>query len=312
MGRHYRRSIPSNMLLSILLLFVLTAALIFVLNRLYPGHLLPPADRTDDIASVQKKPDAHTQVLSSDMTAETVKPAQQNEDDKRPVMALVVDDAGEQMKLTKRVADLSLPLTWAIMPYTKYARKTADLAAEKGVPYLLHLPMQAEVDKKGGPYLVGLDMSAKRIRGITASALDTLPDPIGISNHRGSLATSDKNTVEPVVLELKARQLMFLDSSTSVKSVAYDVAKAAGITALKNNGFIDGTPDENKIEAKFKEAVNDAVIRGSVIVICHFRPATVNFLEKLDAKYEKLPVRMVTIPEMAGILAMRGGKTDPK
>jgi len=312
MGRHYRRSIPSNMLLRILLLFVLTAALIFVLDRLYPGHLLPPADRSNNIASVQKKPDTHAQILSSsDMTAETAAPAQ-NENDKRPVMALVVDDAGEQMRLTRRVADLSLPLTWAIMPYTKYARKTADLAAEKGVPYLLHLPMQAEVDKKGGPYLIGLDMSAKRIRGITASALDTLPDPIGISNHRGSLATSDKNTVEPVVMELKARQLMFLDSSTSVKSVAYDVAKAAGITALKNNGFIDGTSDESKIEANFEEAVNDAVTRGSLIVICHFRPATVNFLEKLDEKYEKLPVRMVTIPEMAGILAMRGGKTNPK
>jgi hypothetical protein len=39
-----------------------------------------------------------------------------------------------------------------------------------------------------------------------------------------------------------------------------------------------------------------------MIVICHFRPATLLFLEKLNKEYTKLPVRLVTLPEMAEML----------
>ena len=58
--------------------------------------------------------------------------------DGTPLLAIVIDDGGSQMKLTRRVAALDIPTTWAIMPYRQYSKETAQLAASKSVP--LHPP----------------------------------------------------------------------------------------------------------------------------------------------------------------------------
>ena len=83
-------------------------------------------------------------------------------------------------------------------------------------------------------------------------------------------------------------------------------AKAAGIRVFKNGGFLDGTPDEASIRARFAQFVKTTQKKKYMIVICHFRPSTVLFLEKLNKEYAELPVRLVTLPEMAELLA------DPK
>lgn len=218
----------------------------------------------------------------------------------KPLMAIIVDDAGYQIELAKRVESLGLPLTWAILPYTKYAAETAALADIKAVPYLLHLPMQAQADADGnGEYIIGRGMTTEQIRGATAKALNSLPGAIGLNNHRGSLATSSGEIMKPVIAVLKERGLMFVDSRTAKQSVAYDAAVRSGVRALRNRGFLDGSAEKSDIESRFDEAVKIASKRGSVIVICHFRPATVSFLETIARRKGSLPVRLVTIPEFA-------------
>ncbi|MDO4560500.1 MAG: divergent polysaccharide deacetylase family protein [bacterium] len=219
-----------------------------------------------------------------------------------PLLALIVDDGGGQMEYTKRVAALDMPLTWAIIPYQRYSKETAALAASRGVPYLLHLPMQAEVDKDGAQYIIGKGMSADSVRQKTAAALDSLPGAIGLNNHRGSLATADAVLMEPVMAELKRRGLIFVDSRTSGKSVAYATALSAGVEALQNRGFLDNTADKNAIAARFREIVKNAQKRGALVVICHFRPSTVMFLEELAKNYKNLPVKLVTAPEMLELI----------
>ena len=214
-------------------------------------------------------------------------------------IAIIVDDGGNSIHLAQRVAKLNIPLTWAIIPYTPHSKETAALAASNDIPVLLHLPMQAITDKAGnGEYLVGKGMSSNDIRSVTAKALDSMPSVIGLNNHRGSLTTSDRMTIEPVLEELKARGLMFVDSRTIGKSIAYSEAKKKGIKTLKNYGFLDHVADVDSIESRFNEFILAA--KGKkIVLICHFRPNTVVFLEKLS-KGEP-PARFITVPEMAAI-----------
>ncbi len=323
MGCHYRN--PNGFLsiaLKIIVLSVLAAALLFVLCRLYPEYFssetvaLKVRGFTAGVVTMINSGDGIQKSVSITQPVETSGDADIKSGDAikrnlhmqvpvsyRPRLALVVDDGGNAMDLAKRVTALNFPMTWAILPYSNFSKTTAELADSKGIPYLLHLPMQAEIDKDGGPYLIGRDMSRDKIRKITSDALKTMPNAIGISNHRGSLATADKDIIVPVIDELKSRGLIFLDSRTSSESVAYDVARASGITAFRNRGFLDGTPNKDAIEAKFNEAVKQAVKRKDMILICHFRPSTVLFLEKLNMKYMDLPVRLVTLSEMADLLS---------
>ncbi|MDO5563291.1 MAG: divergent polysaccharide deacetylase family protein [Synergistaceae bacterium] len=214
-------------------------------------------------------------------------------------VAIIVDDGGSSIQLAQEVAELKIPTTWAVIPYMSHSKETAELASQHGIPLLLHLPMQAITDKDGnGQYLVGRGMSAEEIRRVTVKALDTIPSAIGLNNHRGSLSTADSKIIKPVLEELKSRDLMFVDSRTIGKSIAYRDAKKAKIKALKNNGFLDNIAEVWAIEAQFKTFVRSAAKNRSMILICHFRPDTVKFLKKLSNEMNGIPARFVTIPEM--------------
>ena len=223
--------------------------------------------------------------------------------DGTPLLAIVIDDGGSQMKLTRRVAALDIPTTWAIMPYRQYSKETAQLAASKSVPYILHLPMQAQVDKDSetGKFIIGRGMTADEVRAKTEKALDSLPGVAGVNNHRGSRATESRELMAPFMQVLKSRGLVFVDSRTTGKSVAYDEARRAGVPALQNRGFLDNSTDKAEIAKRFDELVRNAQKRGALLIICHFRPATVAFLEELNARYKNLPVRFVTVPEMLAL-----------
>lgn len=323
MARHFRKNGKLDGILKLLLLLLLTASVIllagsFIFRDRDQGQ--PPAVSEKDLnQEEQPKPDASQPDVSAEPGEET-EPEREPEagskpvpdlgvtlaDGEKPLLAIIVDDGGNQMELTKRIAATNLPLTWAIIPYTRHASETAELAESKGIPYLVHLPMQALSDKDGnGEYVVGRGLTAGQIREITGKALDSLPGAIGLNNHRGSLATSSVEIMEPVIYELKERGRIFVDSRTSEKSVAYNVAIINGVPALRNRGFLDGSPAKSEIEKRFNEIVKLAAKRGDAIVICHFRPTTVTFLESLAGKKDALPVRLVTIPEMQERLKKR-------
>ncbi|MDL2298407.1 divergent polysaccharide deacetylase family protein [Synergistaceae bacterium OttesenSCG-928-D05] len=331
MGRHYKNKGRFDSIFKLLALLFIAGITLFVFCWSKPGYFSPEVakvveqikSKTDetlgDVVTITSPADSRDmtvdepdepQNLSVDAGTPERKPFTVIPDKpyapgpgEKPLLALLVDDGGHQMDLTKRVASLDLPLTWAILPYTRYATETADLADSKNIPYLLHLPMQAEIDKDGSKeYIVGRGMTDDQIRRVTQDALAKLPNPIGVNNHRGSLATADKEIIAPVIDVIKSQNLMFIDSRTSGKSVAYKTAYAAGVPTMQNRGFLDGTPDKNAIETHFNEIVKQAVRRGDLIAICHFRPATVLFLEELNEKQDSLPVRLVTIPEMAALL----------
>ena len=332
MARHFKsKESLIHGLLKLVLLAAVSTALLFVVCRLYPDKI--PAGVLSRVESITIRTDQFrskaADLFSKDKDASKVisvtKPKSEDKDGppvisknstggktatvrhvgKRPLLAIVVDDGGNSLEMAKRVGSLALPLTWAILPYTRYANETAVIADNAGIPYLLHLPMQAEIDKDSKEYLVGEGMDRRKIEDVTAKALDSLPSPIGINNHRGSLATSKRDIMFPIIDILKERDLVFLDSRTSGKSVAYQAAEAAGIRAFKNGGFLDGTPDKDSIRARFKQVIKTTQKKKHMIVICHFRPDTILFLEKLNEEYTELPVRLVTLPEMAELLAGR-------
>ena len=217
----------------------------------------------------------------------------------RPMVAIIIDDGGNRMDYAKRAAALSVPLTWAIIPYLQFSKNMLELAQKNDIPCILHLPMQAITDKHAYQYVIGEGMSEEEVRKKTAAALKSLDGVVGVNNHRGSLSTADRSLMDPLMDELKERSLIFVDSRTIINSCAYAVAREKGVTALRNRGFLDNVSDKKAIRAAFDQILPTARKRGHLVMICHFRPATLLFLEELDKIYKKLPYEFVTLPEMA-------------
>ncbi|MGI6774460.1 divergent polysaccharide deacetylase family protein [Acetomicrobium sp.] len=223
--------------------------------------------------------------------------------EKGPYVAIVVDDLGFSYARAKELSRIDLPLTWAIIPFQSASRQTADLAKEKGIPFLVHIPMQAFGDKDGGAYLVGLSMGDEEIKRNVKRAIESLPGAIGANNHRGSAATSDMRVMRAAMEGLKETGLsIFLDSRTAASSVAAFEAKRAGLLALENGAFIDHLDDVNFMWSQLRRAAGLAKRRGYIVAICHVRPATLVFLNQL-ASNPDAGVKFVTLEELACLLS---------
>ncbi|MDR1137297.1 MAG: divergent polysaccharide deacetylase family protein [Synergistaceae bacterium] len=225
-----------------------------------------------------------------------------------PKIALVLDDCGANMELARAVLSLDLPITWAIIPNLRHSFETAEILKSRGIPFLVHVPMQAEADPDGdrrtgygGRYIIAAGMSEEEVRGALLPLLDSLEGAYGVNNHRGSKATADEEVMKSVMNVLAERKLFFFDSRTSPKSVAYKAAVSAGLESAFNSRFLDNEPDRAKIAVQMTKALNMAKESGMAAVICHLRPQTVFFLENLardvSKDMHKSGVKLITLPQ---------------
>ena len=215
-----------------------------------------------------------------------------------PRFALVIDDFGYSYGMAERIGRLNLRATWAIIPGTPYGKKIAEYAVKRGQPFLLHVPMQAVGDPNGGrDYVVGIDVSEKKMVEYLESLRKDFPDAIGVNNHRGSKATADAPTMHRFMKALSLGRWGFLDSRTSGRTVAERVARKYNIPAAQNRVFIDGTTDVPTMKARFNTALHLARKSGSVVAICHAREKTLPFLAYLS-ELDLAPVELVTVDEI--------------
>ncbi|MEG1837002.1 MAG: divergent polysaccharide deacetylase family protein [Synergistaceae bacterium] len=207
---------------------------------------------------------------------------------------IIVDDGGINSEYAKSVAQIRMPLTWAIIPYEKNSRLFAEIADENNIPYLVHMPMQSIYDKEKSKYVIGIKMNSQEIKDKISGSFEILPGAIGLNNHRGSLATSHEETMQPVMEEIKSRGLIFVDSNTIKESIAYDKAIENGVVAYKNNGFLDVVADKGTIKSTFYKILKHSR-RSTLVLICHFRPETIKFLKELEKEYKNINAEFVTL-----------------
>ncbi len=225
--------------------------------------------------------------------------------DNRPKIALIIDDVGFSLFYAKELSELKIPLTWSIIPYQSQSLSAMKLARAKGIPVMLHLPMEAEGDRPGLSYQVNLEMDEESIRGFVRRAARSLPDVVGVNNHRGSRATSTPRVMEAVLSEVRNLGLFFVDSRTSPKSVAFGLAGEMGIPTLKNEVFIDHEANQDSMGKALGRALSIARRKGFVVAIAHARPETLRFLETLN-ETGRDGVKWMTVPEL--ILESRGSR----
>ena len=212
-------------------------------------------------------------------------------------VAIIVDDGGFNPSYAEEAAKLDLPLTWAVIPSQKHSERFVTIAKDKNIPYLVHMPMQAISDKKPEKGAIGEGMSSEEIKKKINEAFDLIPGAVGLNNHRGSLATSRKEIISPVIDVISEKGVIFVDSNTYSKTVGYETAKEKGVRTYKNNGFLDTTADKNMIREKFNKVISSNK-RENLVLICHFRPETIKFLKELNKEYRDIPITFVTIPEL--------------
>ncbi|MEM7816975.1 MAG: divergent polysaccharide deacetylase family protein [Candidatus Aenigmatarchaeota archaeon] len=201
----------------------------------------------------------------------------------KPKVAIIFDDLGESLKELKEINSLGIPLTVSIIPGLKFSKNIGYIAYRLGFSVLVHLPFQPKNDKK---YLttkyefISSNLSSEKLNHLLNYYLNYFNFAIGINNHMGSKATEEKELMSKVLDVIKKKKLIFIDSRTSSKSVAYKLAKEKNLICGYNEGFFDITFDTKTMEKFFGKLIERAKKKKKIIIIAHPKKTTIEFLRK--------------------------------
>ncbi|MBC07461.1 divergent polysaccharide deacetylase family protein [Thalassospira sp.] len=198
----------------------------------------------------------------------------------KPVIAIVIDDAGLDQPRTARTVELPGPITISYLPYARDLQPQVNAARKAGHEVMLHMPMEpssAAVDP--GPHALLASYDRQTILNEMDWMLDRFDGYVGVNNHMGSKFTADPERMRVVMEVMKSRGLMFLDSRTSADSVGYSTANNFGVPAITRDIFIDDADDAAKIADMLARTENVARKQGFAIAIGHPRDLTIGALK---------------------------------
>lgn len=216
----------------------------------------------------------------------------------QPRMVLIIDDMGYNLKRGQDALALPGAVTYAILPYTPYAVRFANEAHDSGREVMLHVPMANTRAKELGPGALTATMDEAALTAGLNKALDDTPHISGINNHMGSQLTSMHEPMRWVMKTLKARNLYFVDSITSVKTVGWKAARDNAVPFLKRHVFLDHLQTREFIAGQFERAKRVAHQYGFAVVIGHPYPETTAYLHEVLPELEQSGIQLVAASEL--------------
>jgi polysaccharide deacetylase 2 family uncharacterized protein YibQ len=166
---------------------------------------------------------------------------------------------------------------------------------------ILHQPMEPLDYPKNDPgkRAILLKMTSAEVKAMLLKNISDVPFTAGVNNHMGSKVTENESKMQEVMGILKERNLLFVDSRTSSKSVAYKTAKKMGLRTAYNQVFLDSEKDLEYIKKQLDLVAKIAVKNGRVVAIGHCeRKETLLALQEKLPEFKKLGITIVPVSQL--------------
>ncbi len=197
----------------------------------------------------------------------------------RPTITLIIDDIGYSEVLGARAIALPGAITFAVLPHTPYGSELAEVAYQNGKEIMLHAPMSNQANMALGPGALTNELTKEEFTQTLSASIDAIPHLRGVNNHMGSALTELETPMHWVMETLKAKNLYFVDSYTTAKSVAGRIAKEHAIPTVTRNIFLDNVQEHDAIDREYKKLLTRAREKGVAVGIGHPYQATLDYLE---------------------------------
>ena len=213
-------------------------------------------------------------------------------------IAIVIDDWGYHLDNLEIIGQIKQPLTAAILPNLKNTQQVSQKLHKLGVEVILHLPMEPKEKRRLEIDTLTMDMNREQIQRILDKDLAMVGFAKGVSNHMGSKVTEDINLSGMIMFEVKKRNLYFLDSFVTGKSVCAPLAKRMKLKFARRDIFLDNQDEPGYIRNQINALKNLARIRGLAIGIGHDRRNTLLILKELLPQLAREGYKFVFISQV--------------
>ncbi len=220
------------------------------------------------------------------------------EQEKYRQVAIIIDDIGYDLQALRKLARLPAPLAFAVIPYTPHAAEAAEFLHKGKREVLLHLPMEPRSypnqSPGAGALMTNMD-EGQIVRQIRAD-LEAVPHVSGVNNHMGSRFMEDAPRLKVLMRELKKRNLYFVDSRTTPRSLGREAASEAGVRFAERNSFIDHEHGyKAAIRTLRKVSMQIKETEKPLLLIGHPHAETIRAIEDILPVWQKEGVRIVDI-----------------
>jgi len=212
--------------------------------------------------------------------------------DDRPRVAIILSGLGLSSAATEAaIQGLPGEVTLAFQPFADNIQQWIRLARAAGHEVLLNLPMEP-VDfpaNDPGPRALFVTLSPDENEDRLRWALSRVTGYVGVLNHMGSRFTTSRESMQPILAEIKARGLLYVDARSSARSVATVMASQMQVPRAINDRFLDSREVSRvTIDARLTEIERIAKDAGVSIAIGQGFPVTIErvreWAQTLDSK----------------------------
>ncbi len=212
-------------------------------------------------------------------------------------LAVVIDDAGRDLDSQRVYENMGIPLTLAVMPNQVHTSEASSEWAAAGLPVIIHQPMESVSGSGMEPIVLLTSMTDEEKRNMLSNSFHQIPQAVGMNNHQGSKATTDRHTMDIVMNELHHRGLFFLDSATNTTTAADSAAAAYGVPYARNELFVDNSTDVEEIKAMIRKGARMAA-GGSAIIIGHCRPHTAEAFRQIVPELKAEGIQFIYVSQL--------------
>jgi uncharacterized protein len=202
---------------------------------------------------------------------------------KRARVAVVIVDLGLKRDMTRRAIDTLPPeVTLAFSPYADNLPYLVRAARLKGHEVLLAVPMEPTGYPRNDPGERTLltSNSAARNLGLLKWSMSRFPGYVGIIAQEGGRFLGSPEHLRPVLGEVKARGLIFVDASKAHAGTADKLSAELGLPVANVTTVIDDDPAPISITARLNAAAAEARAHGHAVVLGRPYPATIEAVKR--------------------------------
>ena len=266
---------------------------------------IPPPDESG--APEPEIAAAEPETLEQDVAAATPAESQATPAavaDGPPRIAVVVTGLGLSAEPTETAIErLPGQIALSFSPYAPGLDTWFQRARDKGHEVMLDLPMEPvnfPVDDPG-PRALLIRLPAEQNLVRLKWILERGRDYVGVTAHMGSRFLDSTEALYPILAELKARGILFLDNGASADSVAARLAAELILPhAVTARALDDSAPNREAISARLVQIERLALTNGTAVALGRPYPATLERLAEWTASLDARGFVLVPITALAG------------
>jgi hypothetical protein len=195
----------------------------------------------------------------------------------KPKLAIIIDDVSYARQV-KLIQQIPYKVTPSFFPATPNHPQTPTLAKKFSFA-MVHLPLEAINYAKPEPHTLKVNDSFYVIKKRIETIKKEFPFIRYYNNHTGSKFTSDMQAMDKLFKVLKKEHLLFVDSRTTAKTKAPQIAQKYGVELYARDIFLDNDINPSAIRKQLLKAVSIAKKHGFAIAIGHPHSNTLDVLK---------------------------------